>query len=105
MARVEALLNSHRRLALETYLTSLQANPPRVHARTHASDFSTKTELFQELVCVHIQRVSLNVFIFFSLEANDNSCPRKCPARVELFSVSSYSAVVAGRTHNEVHME
>ncbi|TNN63654.1 Amyloid beta A4 protein [Liparis tanakae] len=29
MARVEALLNSHRRLALETYLTSLQANPPR----------------------------------------------------------------------------
>ncbi|XP_068457857.1 amyloid-beta A4 protein-like isoform X2 [Clinocottus analis] len=29
MARVEALLNSHRRLALETYLTSLQADPPR----------------------------------------------------------------------------
>ncbi|XP_034416889.1 amyloid beta (A4) precursor protein b isoform X2 [Cyclopterus lumpus] len=29
MARVEALLNSHRRLALETYLTSLQANPPQ----------------------------------------------------------------------------
>ncbi|XP_068561032.1 amyloid beta (A4) precursor protein b isoform X2 [Cebidichthys violaceus] len=29
MARVEALLNSRRRLSLETYLTSLQANPPR----------------------------------------------------------------------------
>ncbi|XP_010769595.1 amyloid beta A4 protein-like isoform X2 [Notothenia coriiceps] len=29
MARVEALLNSHRRLALENYLSSLQANPPR----------------------------------------------------------------------------
>ncbi|XP_037345201.2 amyloid beta (A4) precursor protein b isoform X2 [Pungitius pungitius] len=29
MARVEALLNSRRRLALETYLGSLQANPPR----------------------------------------------------------------------------
>uniref|UniRef100_UPI0037E7BF2F amyloid-beta A4 protein isoform X2 n=1 Tax=Semicossyphus pulcher TaxID=241346 RepID=UPI0037E7BF2F len=29
MARVEALLNSRRRLALENYLTALQANPPR----------------------------------------------------------------------------
>ncbi|XP_034742159.1 amyloid beta (A4) precursor protein b isoform X2 [Etheostoma cragini] len=29
MARVEALLNSRRRLALENYLTSLQANPPQ----------------------------------------------------------------------------
>ncbi|XP_056157441.1 amyloid beta (A4) precursor protein a isoform X2 [Lampris incognitus] len=29
MARVEALLNDRRRLALESYLTSLQQNPPR----------------------------------------------------------------------------
>ncbi|KAM3607729.1 uncharacterized protein V6R79_012746 [Siganus canaliculatus] len=29
MARVEALLNSRRRLALENYLSSLQTNPPR----------------------------------------------------------------------------
>ncbi|XP_070771250.1 amyloid beta (A4) precursor protein b isoform X3 [Enoplosus armatus] len=29
MARVEALLNSRRRLALENYLSALQANPPR----------------------------------------------------------------------------
>ncbi|XP_075963162.1 amyloid-beta A4 protein-like isoform X3 [Anarhichas minor] len=29
MARVEALLNSRRRLSLETYISSLQANPPR----------------------------------------------------------------------------
>ncbi|KAI7811541.1 amyloid beta (A4) precursor protein a isoform X1 [Triplophysa rosa] len=29
MARVEALLNDRRRLALESYLTALQANPPR----------------------------------------------------------------------------
>lgn len=35
MARVEALLNSRRRLALETYLGSLQADPPRVHTHTH----------------------------------------------------------------------
>lgn len=30
MARVEALLNDRRRLALESYLTALQQNPPRV---------------------------------------------------------------------------
>ena len=30
MARVEALLNDRRRLALESYLTALQADPPRV---------------------------------------------------------------------------
>ncbi|XP_056287005.1 amyloid beta (A4) precursor protein a isoform X5 [Pseudoliparis swirei] len=29
MARVEALLNDHRRLALESYLTALQQDPPR----------------------------------------------------------------------------
>lgn len=31
MARVEALLNSRRRQALENYLGALQANPPKVH--------------------------------------------------------------------------
>ncbi|KAG1967288.1 amyloid beta (A4) precursor protein b [Pimephales promelas] len=31
MARVEALLNDRRRLALESYLSSLQSDPPRVH--------------------------------------------------------------------------
>lgn len=30
MARVEALLNSRRRLALENYLSALQTKPPRV---------------------------------------------------------------------------
>lgn len=33
MARVEALLNSRRRLALENYLSALQANPPRVQTQ------------------------------------------------------------------------
>lgn len=43
MARVEALLNSRRRLALENYLGALQANPPRVHARSHTTwEFSVK---------------------------------------------------------------
>ena len=36
MARVEALLNDRRRLALESYLTALQADPPRVHTHTQA---------------------------------------------------------------------
>lgn len=30
MARVEALLNSRKRVALENYLSALQAKPPRV---------------------------------------------------------------------------
>lgn len=34
MARVEALLNSRRRLTLENYLGALQANPPRVYTHT-----------------------------------------------------------------------
>ena len=35
MARGDALLSGRSRLALETYLTALQATPPRVHAHTH----------------------------------------------------------------------
>lgn len=34
MARVEALLNDRRRLALESYLTALQHDPPRVRCAT-----------------------------------------------------------------------
>lgn len=32
LARVEAMLNDRRRLALENYLAALQADPPRVNA-------------------------------------------------------------------------
>lgn len=35
MARVEALLNDRRRLALESYLTALQQDPPRVSSTAH----------------------------------------------------------------------
>lgn len=35
LARVEAMLNDRRRFALENYLAALQADPPRVSARTH----------------------------------------------------------------------
>lgn len=34
MARVEALLNDRRRLALESYLTALQQDPPKVRLFT-----------------------------------------------------------------------
>lgn len=36
MARVEALLNDRRRLALESFLSALQADEPRVRTHTHA---------------------------------------------------------------------
>ena len=35
LARVEAMLNDRRRLALENYLAALQADPPRVGYRQH----------------------------------------------------------------------
>lgn len=34
LARVEAMLNDRRRLALENYLAALQADPPRVRRPT-----------------------------------------------------------------------
>lgn len=37
LARVEAMLNDRRRLALENYLAALQADPPRVNSQTRAS--------------------------------------------------------------------
>lgn len=36
LARVEAMLNDRRRLALENYLAALQADPPRVNSQTRA---------------------------------------------------------------------
>jgi len=47
MARVEALLNDHRRLALESYLTALQQDPPRVrHVHGAAADWWLCSLLF-----------------------------------------------------------
>lgn len=42
MARVEALLNSRRRLALENYLSALQAKPARV--RKHPAHLESQHE-------------------------------------------------------------
>ena len=53
MARVEALLSSRRRLALENYLSALQATPPRVnkqtHTHTHTEEFSGKLWFYEVL--------------------------------------------------------
>lgn len=37
LARVEAMLNDRRRIALENYLAALQADPPRVSASPQGS--------------------------------------------------------------------
>lgn len=50
MARVEALLNGRRRLALENYLGALQASPPRVN--THTTHTRTQHGIFW-CICKH----------------------------------------------------
>lgn len=47
MARVEDLLNSHRRLALENYLNALQANPPRVQTHYNTCTFHERWKSFE----------------------------------------------------------
>lgn len=64
MARVEALLNSRRRLALENYLSALQANPPRVHTHTPVH-FSIKAKLLHKVGCVNLKTFLVCVKLFF----------------------------------------
>lgn len=62
LARVEAMLNDRRRLALENYLAALQADPPRVSTRDlhlRASIIFTALHLSMtffspQLMCKHI---------------------------------------------------
>lgn len=44
LARVEAILNNNRRLALENYLTAVQSDPPQV--RGSKADTHTQTSIF-----------------------------------------------------------
>lgn len=61
LARVEAMLNDRRRLALENYLAALQADPPRVntaHLPLRASFILTSLHLSvafscPQLMCKH----------------------------------------------------
>lgn len=58
LARVEAMLNDRRRLALENYLAALQADPPRVRStRTNTPASRSVSSL---LTCL---RLSLFVFL------------------------------------------
>lgn len=41
LARVEAMLNDRRRLALENYLAALQADPPKVKPPQHTGNTET----------------------------------------------------------------
>lgn len=46
LARVEAMLNDRRRLALENYLAALQADPPRVNVKLIILHFKPAFSLF-----------------------------------------------------------
>lgn len=79
MARVEALLNDRRRLALESFLTALQADEPRVQTHTHAhrradtpslSEYVSHFTLatlnvcpFKSLVCIRTERTHLHILL------------------------------------------
>lgn len=56
LARVEAMLNDRRRLALENYLAALQADPPRVNSQTRASFCPDLSECFIPAKCVNTSR-------------------------------------------------
>lgn len=56
LARVEAMLNDRRRLALENYLAALQADPPRVKPQTPASSLyispcHPSTSIHTSIIC------------------------------------------------------
>lgn len=48
LARVEAMLNDRRRVALENYLAALQADPPRVSADPLITTINDKTTSFKD---------------------------------------------------------
>lgn len=52
MARVEALLNDRRRLALESYLTALQQDPPRVSPASVLNGFIASASLQTGIISV-----------------------------------------------------
>lgn len=61
MARVEALLNSRRHLALENYLGALQASPPRVHTHTthtHNMGIFSKIVLLWSVASVNMEIIN-----------------------------------------------
>lgn len=59
MARVEAMLNDRRRLALENYITALQAVPPRVGLGSEGHEEA----VWGEAVSTVVQSFDLRPFI------------------------------------------
>lgn len=113
MARVEALLNDRRRLALESYLTALQQDPPRVRP-THLScgrcrslmQSPFKLLLSQESCLLSMrEHESLQMLLFPDI----TECPETFPVECERISHSDglllHSSYVKGsRPHNWVHV-
>lgn len=58
LARVEAMLNDRRRLALENYLAALQADPPRVNSQTRANCVPDLSECFIPTKCVNTSMIT-----------------------------------------------
>lgn len=50
MARVEALLNDRRRQALESYLSALQSDQPRVFTHNHSAELQTNWHMLHKCV-------------------------------------------------------
>lgn len=61
MARVEALLNDRRRLALESYLTALQQQPPRVCSIRNCFAVVFPVYFWGEISC---NSAAFQIFIF-----------------------------------------
>lgn len=60
LARVEAMLNDRRRLALENYLAALQADPPRVKFLDKGKLCPDPSECFIPAKCVNTSMICEN---------------------------------------------
>uniref|UniRef100_A0A672QXC9 Amyloid-beta A4 protein n=1 Tax=Sinocyclocheilus grahami TaxID=75366 RepID=A0A672QXC9_SINGR len=69
MARVEALLNDRRRQALESYLSTLQSDQPRVFTHNHSPELQTKWHMFHK--CVNSSSISLQFDCLLANEIQD----------------------------------
>lgn len=79
LARVEAMLNDRRRLALENYLAALQADPPKVNAFLLGA--SSPRLSLRHLTCVPSTAADL-----FFCTKRPSTIPHLMTRRIEFFS-------------------
>lgn len=95
LARVEAMLNDRRRLALENYLAALQADPPRVNSQTRAGKFCPDlSECFIPTKCV-------NTSMFMRIQ---RAIPPTVPNRFHLITETKISCS-QNKTHPKILLE